>query len=110
MLKSICATAAFILTVTVAGTLAPGKASAEESYRVAQACGYYVILGCFKSYGAAANRANTIGARVVDTNNYPNFRNGWFCAADGPHCRRRARQLRRAWRGTVHDAYYKSAC
>ncbi len=87
-----------------------GSAQATETFKVAQACGWYVVLGCFQGYGAAERRANNIGATVVDTNDYPNFRNGWYCAVDGPHSKRRAKQLRRSWRGTVHDAYAKAAC
>ena len=105
------ALAAIILAAGLSGPAAAQTAAAPDgSYKVAQSCGWYVVLGCFKRYRAAENRANNIGAYVVDTNNYPNFRNGWFCAVDGPHSKRRARQLRRAWRGTVSDAYAKSAC
>lgn len=100
----IAATSAF------ASLAAPGTASATEPFKVAQACGWYVVLGCYDSYEQASRQANRIGAGVVDTNNYPNFRNGYFCAADGPYSKSRARQLRRSWRGTVSDAYAKSAC
>lgn len=93
-----------------AGLTAPEPASANDPFKVAQACGWYVVLGCYDSYRQASRQANRIGAGVVDTNNYPNFRNGYFCAADGPYSRSRARQLRRSWRGTVRDAYAKSAC
>lgn len=96
--------------VCLASAASAGSAQATEPFKVAQACGWYVVLGCFKGYGAAERRANNIGARVVDTNEYPNFRNGWYCAVDGPHSRRRAKQLRRSWRGTVGDAYAKAAC
>lgn len=87
-----------------------GSATAGEPVRVAQACGWYVVLGCFQRYRAAQRRARDIGVIVVDTNDYPNFRNGWFCAVDGPYSRGRANQLRRNWRGTVADAYAKAAC
>lgn len=103
--------AAAIATISGLTTLAgSGAAFATEPYKVAQACGYYVVLGCYNTYKKASWQANRIGAGVVDTNNYPNFRNGYYCAADGPHSKRRAKQLRRAWRDTVSDAYYKSAC
>ena len=99
--------AAFAVCATVSSAPA---ANATGEFQVAQACGWYVVLGCFKSWNAAQRRADRIGASVVDTNDYPNFRNGWFCAADGPYSRRRARQLRWDWKGTVPDAYAKSAC
>lgn len=92
-------------------TFAPaGSSQAGEPVKMAQACGWYVVLGCFKRYRPAQRRANNIGVIVVDTNNYPNFRNGWFCAVDGPYSKGRANRLRRSWRGTVADAYAKSAC
>jgi hypothetical protein len=28
------------------------------------------------------------GCQVVWTNDFPNFRNGWFCVADGPYNRK----------------------
>ncbi len=100
--------ASLAILASTASNITPAQANGE--FKVAQACGWYVILGCYKSWNGARSRADRIGAKIVDTNNYPNFRNGWFCAADGPHSRRRAKQLRRAWRGTVSDAYAKSAC
>ncbi len=89
-------------------TLAAAQASGE--FRVAQGCGWYVVLGCFQSWDAAEDRANGLGAIVVDTNNYPNFRNGWFCAVDGPYSRGQAKKRRWNWKSSVPDAYAKSGC
>ncbi|MEM7427986.1 MAG: hypothetical protein AAF441_17980 [Pseudomonadota bacterium] len=100
--------AALVALAVPATSSIPAQAAGE--FKVAQACGWYVVLGCFKSWNSAQRRADNIGAIVVDTNEYPNFRNGWFCAADGPYSRSRARQLRWDWKGTVPDAYAKSAC
>ncbi len=101
----ITALASFAAPATAQTAAAP-----DGSYKVAQACGWYVVLGCFQRHSAAQRRANNIGAYVIDTNDYPNFSNGWYCAVDGPHSKRKAKRLRRSWRGTVGDAYYKSAC
>ena len=107
MIRNSVLAAAFAACATL--TAAPA-ANANGEFQVAQACGWYVVLGCFKSWNGAQRRADRIGATVVDTNSYPNFRNGWFCAADGPYSRSRAQQLRWDWKATVPDAYAKSAC
>jgi len=90
----------------------------HDSFQVAQACGHYVILGCFKRRSRATRRLNDLGgpgvggwagARVVHTNDFPNFRNGWFCVADGPYGSR-SEAMSIAWKEAVRDAYVKSGC
>ena len=77
----------------------------------AQACGWYAIGGCFRGYNSAQNRAINIGAEVIDTGQYPNFRNGYFCAATGPWTKSKAgRERSRFKRSGVSDAYRKRAC
>ena len=81
-------------------------------------CGWYVILGCSRTHNGAWRTLNRLGgpgvggwagAQVVDTNNYPNFRNGWYCVADGPYpARWEAESI--AWREAVRDAYVKAGC
>ncbi len=84
----------------------------------AQMCGHYVVLGCFKNANQAFERLNWLGgpmagggagSKVVDTNQFPNFRNGWFCAVDGPYASR-AQALSIAWKEAVPDAYVKNGC
>lgn len=102
------------------GTFAPFPAHASDdgSFRVAQACGWYVVLGCFQSLSAAQSRLTELGgpgvgggagSRVVHTDEYPNFRNGWFCVADGPYASQ-AGAMSIAWKEAVPDAYVKSGC
>ena len=77
--------------------------------RVAQSCGWFVIVGCAKSR-RGARRASS-GARVLDTNDYPNFRNGWYCGFDGPFSRKSAAKQRRlGWLEASPDAYVKKGC
>ncbi|NND48875.1 MAG: hypothetical protein HKN60_01340 [Rhizobiales bacterium] len=81
-------------------------------------CGWYVILGCSRTQNGAWRTLNRLGgpgvggwagAQVVRTNDYPNFRNGWFCVADGPYSARwEAESI--AWREAVPDAYVKAGC
>ena len=83
-----------------------------------QICGYYVILGCYKQPGQAYTQLNRIGGPmagggagtdVIHTNEYPNFRNGWFCVADGPYAsKQNAASI--AWKEAVRDAYVKNGC
>ncbi|MFZ1815479.1 MAG: hypothetical protein WBO55_16955 [Rhizobiaceae bacterium] len=89
--------------------LAGVPASANDgSFQVAQACGWYAIVGCARSWDQA-NADAPAGTYVIDTNQYPNFRNGWFCAADGPYATRDQVPLWQ-WKQYRSDAYVKSAC
>lgn len=81
-------------------------------------CGWYYILGCSRTQGGAWATLNRlggpgvggwVGANVVHTNDYPNFRNGWWCVADGPY-RSRGEAGSIAWKEAVPDAYVKSGC
>lgn len=74
-----------------------------------EGCGWYVIMSCGKSYSAAKRIAGN-GVLVVNTNDYPNFRNGWYCVADGPFNKRMAQNQRNFWQGKFKDAYIKKGC
>ena len=77
----------------------------------AQACGWYAIGGCYKSWDSADQQSRFLKAPVVDTNTVPNFRNGWFCVAAGPTSKGQARSWRNEFRGKgVGDAYIKKSC
>lgn len=81
-------------------------------------CGWYVILGCSRrAEGAWATLDSLggpgvggwVGATVVNTDDYPNFRDGWYCVADGPYpTRDDAASI--AWVEAVPDAYVKNGC
>ena len=85
------------------GALAPASATTF------QGCGLYVIMGCAKSYGGAQRMAGN-GFLVVYTNDYPNFRDGWYCAAEGPFSRNQANSFLSAVQRDVPDAYIKNGC
>lgn len=90
---------------------------------MAQACGHYIVLGCFTRHADAVRHMNalggpgiggagiggSIGTQVVHTNDFPNFRNGYFCVMDGPY-RSRADAQSIAWSEAVPDAYVKNGC
>lgn len=92
------------------GVVLPQSALAENtsSFEVAQACGWYAIVGCSRDWNGASSIAPP-GTQIIDTNLYPNFRNGWFCAADGPYPSQAVVPLWR-WKQFHSDAYAKSAC
>ena len=95
--------------LAVAGALVAG-AAAPVAASTFQGCGWYVIMGCAKSYSGAQRMAGN-GALVVNTSDYPNFRNGWYCAADGPFNRKYdANSLLFQIEGNVPDAYVKKGC
>lgn len=99
---------AFAFAVAAAFVPAMPAEASDSSYEVAQACGWYAIVGCSRSW-EGANREAPPGTYVVNTGDYPNFRPGWFCAVDGPYASQRQVPIGkwRQWRG---DAYVKNAC
>lgn len=103
--------AALAVGLTLSSTaLADTRAPVFENkpIQLAQACGWYVISGCFRSWGPANNRAGKIGAYVVNTSDaaYPNFRPGWFCAVFGPYNKSTARSKSKY----IKPSYIKNAC
>lgn len=99
---------------------AHGRAPAATGGRIvlAQACGWYIVLGCTRGYRDASRILADLGGpgvgggagtNVIDTNTFPNFADGWFCVADGPY-RTRADADSIAWREAVPDAYVKNGC
>lgn len=113
IISAVLAAAPITASAEVGGRAAPSATAPAGSYQVAQACGWYAISVCSRSRGAARRAANTHGGYVIDSGSdeFPNFRPGWWCAVNGPMSRRRA--LRRAddmrYEG-ARSAYAKSAC
>lgn len=73
-------------------------------------CGWYAIGGCFEDKRSADRRAADLGdAYTVDTYDISNFRDGWYCAVDGPYrTKRDANVMRNQFRRSgVGDAYVK---
>lgn len=86
---------------------------AFSAMQTAQNCGYFAILGCFKSYGEAENWNNKIeSGHVINTTSaeYPAFRAGFYCVAHGPTSQGAAQSVMRGWRKYVPDAYVKNSC
>ena len=84
----------------------------------AQGCGWYVVLGCHRGRGTAQRQLNDLGGpragggaglNVVNTNVFPNFRNGFQCVMDGPY-NSRGTAASIAWTEAVPDAYVKNSC
>lgn len=89
------------LAMTAALGTAGERAAAEPG-------AWFAIGGCYQSSAAANRQAARLGVNVVDTNDYPNFRNGWYCAAIGPFDRRSAELNRQQFIAQgVPDAYVK---
>ncbi|PHP67764.1 hypothetical protein CSC94_08745 [Zhengella mangrovi] len=102
-------------TALIVSMLAPAGLFSSATGALAQDCGTYIIAGCYKDWNSAERQRRRIGAPlVVDTNDYPNFRNGWFCAADGPYDSGWEEELNyykyRTDGRAVRDAYAKEAC
>lgn len=77
-------------------------------------CGWYLITSCSRNYFSLKRKDSQCGATaVVNTSGrqFPNFRNGFFCAVAGPLSKTRATQLQRsAARQGCSSAYIKRNC
>ncbi len=81
---------------------------AEERFRIAQAPRYFVVLGSSRQHRDARRRCSMFGdAYVIDTNEYPNFRNGYYSCVIGPLHRSDAEDQMWASKEAVPDAYVK---
>lgn len=72
-------------------------------------CGHYVVLSCHRSWPRALDLAGG-SLFAIDTDDYPNFRNGWYCVVDGPHSVEGAQARRKGFLARIPDAYVKDAC
>ena len=93
------ASAAFLPAMAAsaqAGPVAPlsGIGSPGLPLVAVQSCGWYVILGCHNRHADAAALVEELGGpfagggaglHVLHTDDYPNFRDGYFCVGDGPY-------------------------
>ena len=102
----------FFLTAIAAAAMMTGAATFNTAPAQASdgiAGEYFAIGGCFQSRSAARKRARRLGAEVVLTDDYPNFRPGWWCAVQGPYIRDEAEYWKSEFRRRgVGDAYVKS--
>ena len=76
-------------------------------------CGWYAIAQCGQSRSAAQRATNQYGGFVIDTSDpaYPNFRNGFYCVAEGPYSQSDADDVREEMQDAgSRDAYIKNAC
>ncbi|MEM7302388.1 MAG: hypothetical protein AAF468_14995 [Pseudomonadota bacterium] len=98
-----------IRSLIAASVIAAGfSAPVFVSQASAQSASWFAIGGCFQSYRAANRRAAQLGVDVADTNDYPNFRDGWYCAVSGPSSKRNAQRTQRYFKNQgIHDAYIK---
>ena len=117
---SIGAAFALVATAAFAQGAAPITSKGDPGLPVTavKGCGWYVVLGCYRAGATARKQLQDLGGplagggaglSVVDTDNYPNFRNGYRCVMDGPYgSSGTARSI--AWIEAVPNAYVKSAC
>jgi hypothetical protein len=74
-------------------------------------CGWWAIYACHESRDAAIDTMNNVGyGGVVDTNNVPNFRNGYYCVADGPTTSSLADRMKNRAKRDFDSAYTKKGC
>lgn len=112
MMRRVLIATAFALTATSA--LADDRRmqtdwSKEGEVQVAQACGWYIFVGCSRTYEGALRHAGN-GLDILRTSDYRLLNPGWYCAAVGPYPRRPSNREVRDVRRHVPDAYAKRAC
>ena len=106
--------------ITAACALAATTASADDRHmqkgwstegevQVARACGWYIFVGCSRTYEGALRHAGN-GLEILRTSDYRLLNPGWYCAAVGPYSRRPSNREVREVRHHVPDAYAKRAC
>jgi hypothetical protein len=85
----------------------------EPAVRVAQGACWYAVLSCSTSRREAARWVDQHGVgRVINTSSdeFPNFRAGYYCAVEGPMSQSAAQRVVSRWRGVSPTAYAKSGC
>ena len=88
------------------------QAPAAPNIRMAQAC-WYAILACSNTSGEARAWSNRHGVgRVINTSSdeFPNFRAGYYCVVIGPMGAGQAQATARSYRGISPTSYAKSGC
>lgn len=74
-------------------------------------CGWWAIYSCHASRNRAIRDMNNNGyGGVVHTNDVPNFRNGFYCVADGPTTKSNARRKKNRARRDYDSPYIKKGC
>jgi len=74
-------------------------------------CGWWAIYACHKSRNRAIRDMNNKGyGGVVTTSDVPNFRNGYYCVADGPTNKSNARRKKNRARRDYDSPYIKKGC
>jgi len=106
-----------LATISLLGS-AWAPARAQTPGLDAEACGWYIILGCSRSRVDAEFTLSRLGgamvgggagSRVLNTSLVDGFRDGFYCVADGPYISQSdAGSV--AWIEAVPDAYVKRGC
>lgn len=109
--------AAFLLSAALPA-VSHAESFTEETQLAFAGCGWYIVLGCGKSFNGATRTMNNLGGpyagggaglSVANTSEYPNFSNGFYCVVDGPY-QTETQASSVAWVEAVPDAYVKSGC
>jgi uncharacterized protein len=86
---------------------------------LAQTCGWYAITSCSTSKAEANTelarlqeccRASKTYPEVIHTDNFPNFRPGFYCVAVGPDTQEAAKDMADGYKGDFPTAYSKKSC
>jgi hypothetical protein len=112
MLKHIIVAACLAISTT---PVLAEPSSTDSPVQLAQDCGWFAIFSCSTRAGEVQRFINRTGyGFMIDSSSsmFPNFRPGYYCAADGPMSRREAQGLVNDARGNgaAPTAYVKSSC
>ena len=81
------------------------------SAQISQACGWYAISSCSRSYDGAQEGAEQYGGYVINTDDFRDFAGGYYCSVIGPKNKEAASITAERMRDRgAYDAYIKHSC
>jgi hypothetical protein len=98
------------LALPKAAPVTPDGTKAHRVQSTFNGCGWYAIIACDQSR-SAMQRLTGEGLMLIRTNDYPNFRPGWWCVGDGPYTYQNgAKEVVSNWISDFPTAYVKKGC
>jgi hypothetical protein len=98
------------LALPKAAPATPDGTKPRRTQSTFNGCGWYAIIACDQSR-SAMQRLTGEGLMLIRTNDYPNFRAGWWCVADGPYTYQNgAQEVVSNWKRDFPTAYVKKGC
>jgi hypothetical protein len=90
--------------------LLPHGTAPQKTQSTFNGCGWYAIIACEQNR-RSMQRLVGEGLMLIRTDDYPNFRAGWWCVGDGPYTYQGgAQEIVANWKRDFPTAYVKKGC